>query len=57
MAPSSRARARRVSRRQLTAAIEALVEAGVRFEAIAHVLGVTRQAIYVRLKRHRDAAL
>jgi predicted transcriptional regulator len=34
--------------------IERLVERGVRVEAIAQTLGVSRQAVYARLKRHQD---
>ncbi len=40
--------------RQLSAVIEALTEGGVRVEAIADFLGVSRQAVYARLKRHQD---
>jgi predicted transcriptional regulator len=39
--------------RQLTEVIEALIEEGVRVEAIAKALGITRSAVYVRLKRHQ----
>jgi hypothetical protein len=39
---------------QLTEMIERLVERGVRVEAIAQTLGVSRPAVYARLKRHQD---
>lgn len=41
--------------RELTETIRGLVSKGVSVQAIADELGITRQAVYDRLKRYGDA--
>jgi DNA invertase Pin-like site-specific DNA recombinase len=42
--------------RRLTAVISRLIEEGVSVQAIADALGVSRQSIYQRIRRHQDSA-